>query len=208
MCNDLQFARNIVCRNCGGVGKGGTKGTPAVPNAKPGDWICAMCGDLQFARNSVCRNCGPAGMGAKGGGASLGKGGYAIAAFGKGGWGKKGFAGFYGKGLGKGFGGKQSEVHGDPELLVYVGNLKYEVKWQDLKDHMKQAGNVEFCRVLTEDGTDWGRSKGSGCVRYSTQAEVQNAIETLAESELMGRRILVDRWTARKTNSATITQSV
>lgn len=201
MCNDLQFARNVMCRNCGGVGKGGSKGTPAVSNAKPGDWICTTCNDLQFARNVVCRNCGPSGMSgiSKGGFSGYGKGGFAMAAYGKGGWGKKGFGGFNGKGFGKGFGGgKQTEVHGDPNLLVYVGNLKYEVKWQDLKDHMKQAGNVEYCRVLTEDGTDWGRSKGAGCVRYSTEEEVQVAIQTLAETDLMGRKILVDRWTARK----------
>jgi len=69
------------------------------------------------------------------------------------------------------------------------------VKWQDLKDHMKQAGNVEFCRVLTEDGTEYGRSKGSGCVRYGSEAEVEQAISMLAETELMGRNILVDHWT-------------
>lgn len=28
---------------------------------------------------------------------------------------------------------------------VYVGNLSWTVKWQDLKDHMKQAGNVVYC---------------------------------------------------------------
>mmetsp|Transcript_53076 Transcript_53076/g.123546 ORF Transcript_53076/g.123546 Transcript_53076/m.123546 type:complete len:244 (-) Transcript_53076:84-815(-) len=101
-----------------------------------------------------------------------------------------------GKG-GGGFGGRVHEVHG--ENLVYVGNLPYEVKWQDLKDHMKQAGNVEFCNVLTEDGTEFGRSKGVGCVRFSTEAEVQNAIAMLNESELMGRNLLVDVWTSGKT---------
>merc|ERR1712039_218027 len=101
----------------------------------------------------------------------------------------KGFKGFKG-------GGRFSEVHG--ENLVYVGNLAYEVQWQDLKDHMKQAGNVEFCRVLTEDGSDWGRSKGAGCVRYSTEEEVQRAISMLAETELKGRKILVDRWAGGK----------
>lgn len=191
-----------MCRNCGGVGKGGTKGEPAVSNAKPGDWICTTCSELQFARNWACRNCGP-------GKGSFGKGGYGKGFKGdwtKGGWMKgsygKGYGGFAWPAFSKGFGGKGAprggEVHGDPKLLVYVGNLKYEVKWQDLKDHMKQAGAVEYCRVLTEDGTDWGRSKGAGCVRYSTEEEVQEAIDTLAESELMGRKILVDRWAGGK----------
>uniref|UniRef100_A0A7S1KW86 RRM domain-containing protein n=1 Tax=Alexandrium catenella TaxID=2925 RepID=A0A7S1KW86_ALECA len=89
---------------------------------------------------------------------------------------------------------RQNEVRG--ENLVYVGNLKYEVKWKDLKEHMKQAGNVEFCNVLTEDGTEFGRSRGIGCVRYSSEAEVQQAIAMLNESDLMGRNILVDHWTS------------
>jgi len=138
---------------------------------RPGDWICPVCQDLQFARNTVCRNCGPSGKG-KGGGAFMG-----------------------GKGGGKG-GGKRIEVTG--EHLVYVGNLAYEVRWKDLKDHMKQAGTVEFCNVLTEDGTEYGKSKGVGCVRFSSDAEVQQAIAMLSESDLMGRKILVDRWTSNK----------
>jgi len=107
-------------------------------------------------------------------------------------------AGGKGKGGGRGTGGgtgapRMNEVRG--ENLVYVGNLTYEVRWQDLKDHMKQAGTVEFCNVLTEDGTEFGRSRGTGCVRYSNAAEVQQAIAMLGESELMGRKILVDHWT-------------
>lgn len=176
-CKDLQFARNPYCRNCGGGG--GRDREVELDNgqvARPGDWLCPFCGDLQFARNAFCRNCGG---GAKGGG--------------KGGFGK----GRYGKGmdLGKGF-GRGNTVHG--ENLVYVGNLSYECSWQDLKDHMKQAGNVEFCSVLTEDGTDWGRSKGAACVRYSSDEEVEQAIATLAETELKGRKIIVGRWNAGK----------
>jgi len=107
---------------------------------------------------------------------------------------------YYGKGkdLDKGAGKGKVMVNGDPNLLVYVGNLAYSVKWQDLKDHMKRAGNVEFCKVLTDDGSEWGWSKGVGCVRYSTEEEVDNAIRTLAETELNGRRLLVDHWTSRR----------
>eukprot|EP00928_Gymnodinium_smaydae_P080401 TRINITY_DN640_c0_g1_i1.p1 TRINITY_DN640_c0_g1~~TRINITY_DN640_c0_g1_i1.p1 ORF type:complete len:466 (-),score=72.52 TRINITY_DN640_c0_g1_i1:248-1645(-) len=96
----------------------------------------------------------------------------------------------------KGGGRGQTDIHGDPSSMVYVGNLTYEVKWQELKDHMRQAGNVEFCKIATEDGTEFGRSKGSACVRYSTPAEARRAIKTLAETELQGRRILVDTWTS------------
>lgn len=38
---------------------------------------------------------------------------------------------------------------------VYVGNLSWKVKWQDLKDHMRSAGDVEHA-IIMEVG---GRSK-------------------------------------------------
>jgi len=100
------------------------------------------------------------------------------------------------KGGGKGW--KQPlNITGDPSQLVYIGNLAYSVTWQDLKQHMAQAGTVEFSKVLTEDGTDFGRSRGSGVVRFSTEAEALNAIATLPETELKGRKILVDHWSKK-----------
>jgi len=79
--------------------------------------------------------------------------------------------------------------------MVYVGGLPWKAKWQELKDHMSQAGTIEFVQVLTEDGTQWGRSRGTGYVRYSTIAEAQGAIAMLNGSELMGRALKVDQWT-------------
>ena len=41
---------------------------------------------------------------------------------------------------------------------IYVGNLSWQVSWQDLKDHMRQAGEVIYADVMTEGGKG-GRSK-------------------------------------------------
>jgi len=65
---------------------------------------------------------------------------------------------------------------------VYVGNLAWSTTWQDLKDHMKQAGTVSHADILMEDGT--GRSKGCGIVEYSSPEEAKKAIETLNETSL------------------------
>jgi len=32
---------------------------------------------------------------------------------------------------------------GSSGTSVYIGNLSYETSWQDLKDHMRAAGNVD-----------------------------------------------------------------
>lgn len=71
---------------------------------------------------------------------------------------------------------------------VYVGNLSWSVTWRDLKDHMRSAGEVLRADVLT--GYD-GRSKGCGIVEYATVEEANTAVETLNNSDLMGRQIFV-----------------
>lgn len=71
---------------------------------------------------------------------------------------------------------------------VYVGNLSWDVAWQDLKDHMREAGEVLHAEVITEAN---GRSKGCGIVEYATEDEAQEAISTLTDTELKGRMIFV-----------------
>ena len=71
---------------------------------------------------------------------------------------------------------------------VYVGNLSWDVRWQDLKDHMRQAGEVLHAEVICESN---GRSKGCGIVEFSTPAEAQEATSTLTDTELKGRMIFV-----------------
>jgi len=70
---------------------------------------------------------------------------------------------------------------------VYVGNLSWDVAWQDLKDHMRQAGKVLHAEVIMEQN---GRSKGCGIVEFATDAEAQEATN-LTDTELKGRMIFV-----------------
>lgn len=85
----------------------------------------------------------------------------------------------------------EAKVNGDPSQMVYVGNIAPGVEWQELKDHMKQVGDVEFVSVR-------GRM---GQVRFATAEEATQAILTLNGSELMGKAIVVDEWTTTKGNS-------
>mmetsp|Transcript_171 Transcript_171/g.295 ORF Transcript_171/g.295 Transcript_171/m.295 type:complete len:219 (-) Transcript_171:449-1105(-) len=71
---------------------------------------------------------------------------------------------------------------------VYVGNLAWSVSWQDLKDHMRDAGDVQYSKVLTDRD---GRSKGCGIVEFSTVEGAKDAIEKLTDTELKGRKIFV-----------------
>jgi RNA recognition motif-containing protein len=71
---------------------------------------------------------------------------------------------------------------------VYVGNLAYGVAWQDLKDHMREAGDVNYAEVMMMHD---GRSKGCGIVEFATQEMAKNAIETMNDTVLNGRQIFV-----------------
>jgi len=84
---------------------------------------------------------------------------------------------------------------------VYVGNLSWDVAWQDLKDHMREAGEVSHAEVITEAN---GRSKGCGIVEYATPEEAKEAISNLTDTELKGRMIFVreDRETSSHGNGA------
>lgn len=78
-----------------------------------------------------------------------------------------------------------------PEVVgkrVYVGNLSWETRWQGLKDHMREAGDVVHAEVFTEAS---GRSAGCGVVEYETVHGAENAIATLNDSILDGRSIFV-----------------
>lgn len=71
---------------------------------------------------------------------------------------------------------------------IYVGNLSYEVQWQDLKDFCRRAGTVVHADVPT--GPD-GRSKGYGLVEFDSSRDAAAAIGILNEQQLRGRHVFV-----------------
>jgi len=67
-CDDVVFARNAKCRQCGTARPaGGDDDAKGKSKGKEGDWKCPSCNHLVFARNSQCRKCGTAKPGGGGG---------------------------------------------------------------------------------------------------------------------------------------------
>eukprot|EP00401_Gymnodinium_catenatum_P007495 CAMPEP_0117492586 /NCGR_PEP_ID=MMETSP0784-20121206/18657_1 /TAXON_ID=39447 /ORGANISM="" /LENGTH=301 /DNA_ID=CAMNT_0005287409 /DNA_START=78 /DNA_END=983 /DNA_ORIENTATION=+ len=75
-----------------------------------------------------------------------------------------------------------------PCTRVFVGSLAYATNWQSLKDHFKQAGDIEYASVLM---TPQGMSKGCGMVDFKTHESAMAAVQLLNESLLDGRHITV-----------------
>lgn len=73
---------------------------------------------------------------------------------------------------------------------LYVGNLPYSAKDDDLNDMFSKAGTVNSASVIIDKIS--GRSKGFGFVEMSSDDEAQKAIEMFNEKELDGRKIVVN----------------
>lgn len=73
---------------------------------------------------------------------------------------------------------------------LYVGNLPYSVRNDDLKQEFEAFGQVVKADVLMERGTD--RSKGFGFVEMGSEAEAQAAIEGMNGKDLKGRALVVN----------------
>ncbi|MDH5511524.1 MAG: RNA-binding protein, partial [Nitrospinota bacterium] len=73
---------------------------------------------------------------------------------------------------------------------LYVGNLPYSMKEEDLMDFFSEAGAVQSAKVITDMST--GRSKGFGFVEMETDEGAEKAIEIINGKELQGRSIRVD----------------
>lgn len=73
---------------------------------------------------------------------------------------------------------------------LYVGNLPYGVRDNDLEQAFGQFGAVASARVMMERET--GRSKGFGFVEMGNDAEAQAAIQGMNGQSLGGRAIVVN----------------
>jgi len=73
---------------------------------------------------------------------------------------------------------------------LYVGNLAYSIRDNDLEQAFSQYGSVASAKVMME--RDSGRSKGFGFVEMGTDAEALAAIEGLNGQALDGRSLTVN----------------
>ena len=73
---------------------------------------------------------------------------------------------------------------------LYVGNLSYSVRDDDLQQHFSAFGNVQSAKVMME--RDTGRSKGFGFVEMGSEAEAQAAIQGLNGQQVGGRGLVVN----------------
>lgn len=80
---------------------------------------------------------------------------------------------------------RSHERYGPPTRTNYrliVENLSSRVSWQDLKDYMRQAGEVTYADAHKQH-------RNEGVVEFASYSDLKNAIDKLDDTELNGRRI-------------------
>ncbi len=75
-------------------------------------------------------------------------------------------------------------------MNIYVGNLSWNLKDQDLQNLFSSHGEVTSAKIVLDKFTN--RSKGFGFVEMANDDEAQSAINALNGTEVDGRNIVVN----------------
>jgi RNA recognition motif-containing protein len=73
---------------------------------------------------------------------------------------------------------------------IYVGNLSYGVRENDLKELFEEYGETSSVRIIKDKMT--GKSKGFGFVEMENESEAREAISNLNETDVQGRKLVVN----------------
>jgi RNA recognition motif-containing protein len=75
-------------------------------------------------------------------------------------------------------------------MNIYVANINFRVREQDLKELFQQYGEVSSVKIITDRET--GRSRGFGFVEMPNDSEGKQAIAQLNGAEFQQRNLVVN----------------
>src|SRR5690606_21026776 len=75
-------------------------------------------------------------------------------------------------------------------MNIYVGNLSWSMTDEDLNNLFTEYGTVSSAKILKDKMN--GRSKGFGFVEMEDDEAARTAIANLNETEVMGRKLIVN----------------
>ena len=76
------------------------------------------------------------------------------------------------------------------ETKIYVGNLSYDTKEEDLRELFAQAGTVASVALIKD--RDTGQSKGFAFIEMSNQSEAEKAIQMFNSYTMANRPLKVN----------------
>lgn len=75
-------------------------------------------------------------------------------------------------------------------MNIYVGNLSFNTREEDIMSMFNKIGDVDSARIITD--RDTGRSKGFGFVEMADSQQAKAAIDKLNGTEFDGRNLTVN----------------
>lgn len=92
-------------------------------------------------------------------------------------------------GSGGNSGGNRDRSRDRPNCRVYISNIPYDYRWQDLKDLFRRiVGSVEYVELFHDEN---GKARGCGIVEFKDPDNVEKALEKMNRYELNGRELVV-----------------
>ena len=85
-------------------------------------------------------------------------------------------------------------------MKIYVGNLPWSIKDNELSDLFAAYGEVSSASVIMDKFS--GRSKGFGFVEMASDGDAEVAIKALNENEIGGRNLRVNEARPREDRPA------
>jgi RNA recognition motif-containing protein len=73
---------------------------------------------------------------------------------------------------------------------IFIGNLDFKLKTEDLEKMFSEFGEIEDCVVITDRETN--RSKGFGFVTFVEENDAKKAVESMNGKDLDGRKLTVN----------------
>lgn len=81
-------------------------------------------------------------------------------------------------------------------MTIYIGNIPYSMKEQNLIDVFQEFGPVDSAKVIIDKKTR--RSKGYGFVEMKNEGDEDEAVEALNGKEIGGRKVKVSKANPKK----------
>ena len=81
-------------------------------------------------------------------------------------------------------------------MTIYVGNIPYNLKEEELKGIFEQYGKVTSVKLITDKFT--GRSKGFGFIEMESEEQEDEAVKELNRHIVMGRNLVVAKAHSKK----------
>ncbi|HOW66531.1 MAG TPA: RNA-binding protein [Candidatus Paceibacterota bacterium] len=76
------------------------------------------------------------------------------------------------------------------QAKLFVGNISYQTKEEDLREHFAQAGALTSVNLMLDKYS--GKSRGFAFVEFESAQDAAKAVEMFNQKELQGRALTVN----------------